>query len=847
MGPSQPGIFGIFGILLLCFLTLTAGSDFPLRSKPSGQAAFARHSNRAAKITKRSLPASSHLHAASRRSASGDASCDALQGYGSKLDNNTHHYTFKDLSGSVSLAWLGDGTGVMLALTTFQVPFFMIRLGQSKLYRSEDYGKTFLDVTDLINNTFIRSEFGIAIGPDNSGKVILTGEVSGGHRSRIFVSNDFGKTFTHQELPFNLLRAITYNPENSNVLLGLSYKDELWLTEDFGSNWKKIHDMVCLVKWERKNTIFFSSNRNGSCNDRGVLELRRTTDFGKSITTVATKIYSFGLGGRFLFASVMTGKGTERRIHVSVDQGETWNMAQLPAVGHEQFYSILAASDEMVFMHVDDPGDTGCGTIYVSDDRGTVYSRSLERHLYTTTGGDTDFTNVTSLRGVFITSVLAEDNSVQSVVSYDQGGEWSPIQKPANSKCDATAKDPEECNLHIHAAYSIAMRLNVPMLPLSEPNAVGLILAHGSVGGSISVMNPDVYVSDDGGYTWIQALDGPHHYAILDSGGLLVAVEHSPNEPIDKVKFSTDEGQCWHPYTFTQEPIYFTGLASEPGARSMNVSIWGYRDSLLSQYWISITIDFRDLLTRDCVDRDYVQWLAHSDDISNPKDGCMLGYKEKYLRLRKDSVCWNGRDYTITTQPTPCPCTLDDFLCDFGYYRKENSSECLEEPDLKGKVLEFCLHGKEEQLLTHGYRRIPGDKCEGGQTPERKEIDLSKRCVSDLLGHELQVSTAACVRRDLLGFSSLPHIWFLQGEGHSSRSGAIVATVVIIMLLSAVAGVVFVKKYVCGGRFLVHRYSVLQQHVEDNTAEVMDEPLDSDHAGNGKVDFHDDSDEDLLE
>lgn len=41
---------------------------------------------------------------------------------------------------------------------------------------------------------------------------------------------------------------------------------------------------------------------------------------------------------------------------MSVDQGDTWNMAQLPPVGHEQFYSILAANDEMVFMHVDEPG-----------------------------------------------------------------------------------------------------------------------------------------------------------------------------------------------------------------------------------------------------------------------------------------------------------------------------------------------------------------------------------------------------------------------------------------------------------------------------------------------------------
>lgn len=47
---------------------------------------------------------------------------------------------------------------------------------------------------------------------------------------------------------------------------------------------------------------------------------------------------------------------TTRRIHVSADQGDTWSMAQLPSVGQEQFYSILAANDDMVFMHVDEPG-----------------------------------------------------------------------------------------------------------------------------------------------------------------------------------------------------------------------------------------------------------------------------------------------------------------------------------------------------------------------------------------------------------------------------------------------------------------------------------------------------------
>lgn len=43
-------------------------------------------------------------------------------------------------------------------------------------------------------------------------------------------------------------------------------------------------------------------------------------------------------------------------IHVSVDGGQVWNVAQLPSVNHEQFYSILAATRDMIFMHVDDPG-----------------------------------------------------------------------------------------------------------------------------------------------------------------------------------------------------------------------------------------------------------------------------------------------------------------------------------------------------------------------------------------------------------------------------------------------------------------------------------------------------------
>lgn len=39
-------------------------------------------------------------------------------------------------------------------------------------------------------------------------------------------------------------------------------------------------------------------------------------------------------------------------------------------------------------------------------------------------------------------------------------------------------------------------------------------------------------------------------------------------------------------------------MDSEPGSRSMNVSLWGYRNYLSK--WVVITIDFRKLFSRDC-------------------------------------------------------------------------------------------------------------------------------------------------------------------------------------------------------------------------------------------------------
>lgn len=122
---------------------------------------------------------------------------------------------------------------------------------------SEDYGKTFKDVTHLINHTFVQTDFGIAISPDHSGKVrycaifknflwniyflpflerifphccclwfqvMLTGDISEIDGFRLFRSRDFGMTFVSTDLPFEPLIQMLYNPGDCDTLLTLSIK-----------------------------------------------------------------------------------------------------------------------------------------------------------------------------------------------------------------------------------------------------------------------------------------------------------------------------------------------------------------------------------------------------------------------------------------------------------------------------------------------------------------------------------------------------------------------------------------------------------------------------------------------
>uniref|UniRef100_A0A3P9MZJ7 Si:dkey-159a18.1 n=1 Tax=Poecilia reticulata TaxID=8081 RepID=A0A3P9MZJ7_POERE len=427
-------------------------------------------------------------------------------------------------------------------------------------------------------------------------------------------------------------------------------KEELGISVGPGSSVTKSNFILLLVEAE----------------ERGDLVLKRTKDFGKTFTIIHEDVFSFGYIGAFLFFSVMEDPVRRKDSTLSHSAG----VLQLPSLG---FYSILDGDEDMLFMHVDNPGDTFFGTMYTSDDRGILFSKSLERHLFDG-HRKSDFTNITSLRGVYLTNKLDIDGRIRSVISFNRGGTWRQLKKPQNVNCADNVKR----STVVETEY----------------------------------------------------LRGPHHYSILDSGGLIVAVEVHREGEVKTIKFSTDEGQCWKSYNFTEQPFFFAGLASEPGTKAMNVSVWGFRPEEDGQpMWVAVTIDFQSLITRECNKKDYEEWLAHSTDKKNSeRNGCVLGMKETYRRLKKQSVCRNGRNFVVTKKQIPCPCTREDYLCDYGYYRHVNTSECVRRPSTPNKTFEMCLNGEEDELLTAGYRKVPSDKCQGGFTPQDVVQTIIRPC-----------------------------------------------------------------------------------------------------------------------
>lgn len=736
-----------------------------------------------------------------------------------KLRNKgVHNYTFQDSNENLALLWTGPSGQNLLALTTLEYTFFA---APSHLWVSKDFGNTFKQVDDQLEHAIVRGQNGIFRHRTHFEKVILvTYSESNPYSTKFFVTSDGGDSFEKVDSMFYPEGPLLPHTTEGDWLLAHSPNDDykLWISKDFGRHWKMLKKNVVEFSWGTKEqgtqdmiyaSLLPEDKRMDSLEALVFTLVKMDTD-GNIVAEMRKNVYNFGCEGKFLFVATdkegTDAKNRTKVLHVSTDGGETWNIAQLPGIHDDMFISVLDMSEGMIIVHVDDPGDTGQGKIYTSDADGLIFSQSLDKHLFPNGNVITDFIKVASMRGVYMASQLDSDSSIHTMITFDRGGEWDYVDAPKGMTCKEGV---QPCKLQIHSRYSILKEVNVPSMPLSIPAAPGLIIAHGNVADGLEVTPPDVFVTSDGGYNWNKALDGPHQYAITNFGGLIVAISKA-EDTTDTIWFSYDEGHCWHEYKFTDEKLVITGLLPEPSSKSLNISIWGFGAE--DHLWRAFTIDFSTVLTRKCGKDDFVLWQPHEN---NGKDGCFLGLTESFKKVKPDSFCRISQEFeVVAVDHTPCKCTKVDFECDYGFYRKDESAECDISPfnDKGGEIV--CENGEETEIKSLGYRKIPGDVCEGGWHPSRSFKDLKKKCPG----------------------------W--EQESNYSVQQKHTSTAVIVSVLFIIVGVAIITLYLMkaegspckpkSGK--TYRYSELSQEEHDEAIDL---------SANENT-YHDDSDDDIL-
>ncbi|KAJ7388869.1 Sortilin [Desmophyllum pertusum] len=712
---------------------------------------------------------------------------------------------------SISMSWIGKrNTGESSAMLLWpQQSLCFCLASRQKLYKSDDFGKTFKRINAEIFNTHIRKDSGIMKSPVNPKKVCSISDSCVPQysifpsTSGIVMTEDGGESWRKIKVPFQISGPLLFHPHEENWILARAVVNGMaYLSKDFGVTWTFLQSYVRSLKWgartdekveKEEKTILMTVSTDAHHFLMGDANLIRSRDLGEHFKSIHVQhVYSFGLQGQFLFVSVDHNKNNNTRImHVSKNGGDSWDPVQVPTVTPERFYSILDMSEGLIFLHVDDPGDTGRGVLYTSDADGIVFSESLRNHVYTNFLEVNDFYKVESMRGTYLTSRMNDDNSVSTLISYDRGGEWKTIPLTKEQCNGAKLEQNEKCSLQIHNRFSRSRMVDVPMGPLSVPNAVGIIIAHGNPGTALS-RHIDVWMTRNGGYTWYKVLTGPHHYSIGDHGSLIVAVPAHSESTTNYLMYSVNEGRCWFKYRFTEHEFHVTGLVTEPGAKTMRFSLWG--STLPSREWEVITVDFEKVLTRACKDGvDYEKWVPHGEGANS---GCLLGKKVSLQRPKKEELCFNGVDYIQKQTAECCKCTQADMECDYGYYRRPDTPKCLRD---KRKPPDLCIHGDTEKLKDKlGYRLVPGDVCCGGDPVVKGYLDTHQICKNAS--------------------------WYEYGmdykKAHTAKKGhsrVVVFLVVPMLLIVIAAAAYFGKKYWDLGKFRpTYRYSQLSQEDEED-------------------------------
>ena len=682
---------------------------------------------------------------------------------------------FYELDGLIQeTVWCGPNNNIIL-----------LRTQSSTVYRTEDQGQTFTRITKKMKKAAeivvdSSTEIGqvtriVKSDADDSVVVFM------GNKGVFWVSEDCGKRMKALSKEFEIGQ-IKMHPSVPNLMLATAIQNcgdddlclfgthTLYLTEDLGRKWRQIAINVKQFDWVFNNdqilfgvpeTRIFALVRTQT---KDVLV--KSDDYFETRTILVEDCLEYKLRLHKLFA-LQTFKRDEVHLLVStVDSRlEHFEKAVFPDIKLKmKNVHILDSSEGVVFLLTTRNPTEPYGRLYVSDASGTKYRLALKNCLRSSVRG-ADFSKIQGLEGIYIANVVTKeaakeyeraigggnseeeewnkeergdnwntktqknkdlkniiDNNIKTVITFNKGGSWKYIKAPkisaANKKINCKLEDKCSLNLFLYS--------NTEVPVYSQKYAYGLILASGNIGKTRNNKRSarNMYLSHDGGLTWIEMAKELYVYDIADHGGLIVMSKLDNNRTSNtSLLYSWNEGATWGTINVTAKESVIEDIFTEPRSISQNF-ILHLVQSRADEPPRSLVcrLNFEELHQKPCrgikepgeKDSDYEYWSPYD---GREGEQCLLGKRITYIKKKRDSECYIGDQFNEFEAIEYCPCTKEDYECDFGFYRSEENPQapCTASINISYSPPEECAAGS-NYTVSSGYRKITGDKCRGGIT-----------------------------------------------------------------------------------------------------------------------------------
>jgi photosystem II stability/assembly factor-like uncharacterized protein len=554
---------------------------------------------------------------------------------------------------------------------------------ENKLWRTTDHGKNW---DRILEDETIR---GIYPHPYFTEAVFFTTKDS----KKVMYTMDRGRTFHHFDGPGHPVddAPFGFHPDRQDWII-FFHKDQddgtrvASVSKDRGDHWTTLdRDVVnCeftgssayLDRRSAKQIICLAHKEgSGDASSKHLVVINNFFEDEKATPVIKdgqgreVNVKQFATMSEFIVIAAEV-KGEDGLLAFTTMDGETFAEAKFPVnwkTKTNSEYTVLDSSTHAINLFVATEIKEGkrYGNIIKSNSNGTEYVLSAlgvncNDQFYV------DFEKIPGLEGVILVNTVANrdnmgnEKKMQTKITHDDGAQWLYLPPPAKDKdgkampCKSSRGD-DRCALHLHGYTERDDKKKT----FSAATAVGLMFGVGNVGPHLGKMeDADTYMTTDAGVTWKQVQKGIWTWQFGDRGSIAVLVKQWKRgiheEKTNSILYSTNEGDTWDEYKFSDEEVQVLDITSLRSGLSRNFILW----CKTSRGMEAINVDFTGLATEACKEDDYTTWTPEHPEGGN---GCLFGHKRKYLRKKKTVKCYNAEQIKLSFDVENCPCTRQDF------------------------------------------------------------------------------------------------------------------------------------------------------------------------------------------